>query len=142
MPLPDRPVANVFIERQLDDSLQKIGDGLGGDVLTFCGQITAGSDLQIRDALEGIKPPRKRRLGFILDTPGGYIEVAERIADTLRRHHRYVEFIIPDAAMSAGTVLVMSGDRIHMNQDQRCMLSLRAEQSRWPFTAMCCCLLS
>jgi hypothetical protein len=113
--VPDRPVANVFIEKQLDGGLRKIGDGLAGDVITFCGQITAGSDLQIRDALEAIRPPRRRRIGFILDTPGGYIEVAERIADTLRRHYRFVEFIIPDSAMSAGTVLVMSGDKIHMD---------------------------
>ncbi len=33
----------------------------------------------------------------------------------IRRHYQQVEFFIPSAAMSAGTVLVMSGDVIHMD---------------------------
>jgi len=115
MAAKDRPVANVFIEGQLDKGLQRIAEGINGDVLTFCGAITYGSDLQIRDAIESIERPRKQRIGFILDTSGGYIVVAERIANILRSKYRYVEFIVPDAAMSAGTVLVMSGDRIHMD---------------------------
>lgn len=51
----------------------------------------------------------------ILETEGGYIEVAQRIAETLRHHYKRVEFVVPNFAMSAGTVLVMSGDAIHMD---------------------------
>ncbi len=51
----------------------------------------------------------------MLETPGGYIEVTQRIADTLRRHYKHIEFIVPDYAMSAGTILVMSGDVIRMD---------------------------
>ena len=39
----------------------------------------------------------------------------KRIAETLRYHYSKVEFIVPNFAMSAGTVLVMSGDKIHMD---------------------------
>ena len=39
----------------------------------------------------------------------------QRIAETLRHHYDRVEFIVPNYAMSAGTVLVMSGDAIHMD---------------------------
>jgi len=114
MAAKDRPVANVFIEQQLDAGLGKIGDALDANVITFCGALTYGSDLQIRDAVEAIKP-RKRRIGFIIDSPGGYIVVAERIAHLLRAKYRNVDFIVPDSAMSAATVLVMCGDRIFMD---------------------------
>ena len=35
--------------------------------------------------------------------------------DILRRHYRAVDFVVPNYAMSAGTVLVLSGDAIHMD---------------------------
>ena len=52
---------------------------------------------------------------MILDTPGGVVEVVERIVRVLRQHHGEVKLIIPDRAMSAGTVLAMSGDDILMD---------------------------
>jgi membrane-bound ClpP family serine protease len=65
-------------------------------------------------AVESI-PNKKSRLVVCLETYGGYIESAERIANTLRHHYRYVDFIITTYAMSAGTVLVMSGDDVYMD---------------------------
>lgn len=59
--------------------------------------------------------PRRHKLAVILQTTGGYIEIAERIANVFRKHYRWVSFIVPNFAMSAGTVLVMSGDEIWMN---------------------------
>ena len=52
---------------------------------------------------------------MIVETEGGYIEVADRIVDAIRHYYGEVEFFIPNYAMSAGTVLVMSGDAIHMD---------------------------
>lgn len=52
---------------------------------------------------------------MILQTSGGYIETAERIANTLRKHYSWIAYIVPNYAMSAGTVLVMSGDQIWMD---------------------------
>jgi predicted GIY-YIG superfamily endonuclease len=68
----------------------------------------------MRVALEPIAP-RKRRLTVIVETPGGYIEEVERIVAVLRKLYRVVDFIVPSEAMSAGTVLVMSGDAIWMD---------------------------
>ena len=68
----------------------------------------------IREAVEGIQAKRTK-LVVVLETGGGLIEVAQRIAETLRHHYAYVEFIIPNYAMSAGTVLCMAGDAIHMD---------------------------
>jgi hypothetical protein len=39
--------------------------------------------------------------------------------DTIRHHYQEVDFFIPGTAMSAGTVLVMSGDAIHMDYYSR-----------------------
>src|SRR4029078_10078292 len=39
----------------------------------------------------------------------------QRIVDTLRHHYSIVDFVIPNYAMSAGTVLALSGDAIHMD---------------------------
>ncbi|MFO1086281.1 MAG: ATP-dependent Clp protease proteolytic subunit [Reyranellaceae bacterium] len=69
----------------------------------------------IRDTIEDIEN-KQRSLTVILETGGGYIETAERIADTLRWHYpREINFIVPNQAMSAGTVLVMCGDNILMD---------------------------
>ena len=51
----------------------------------------------------------------MLETSGGFIEAVERIATTLRKNFKIVEFIVPNYAYSAGTVLVMSGDEIYMD---------------------------
>jgi hypothetical protein len=51
----------------------------------------------------------------VLDTTGGIIEVVERVVNTIRRHYQEVVMIVPDKAMSAGTVFAMSGDAIMMD---------------------------
>lgn len=43
------------------------------------------------------------------------MEVTERIVSVIRHHYDEVDFLIPDRAMSAGTVFAMSGDQIFMN---------------------------
>ena len=52
---------------------------------------------------------------FVLETSGGYAETVRRIIDTLRHHYEIVDFIVPSYAMSARTILVMSGDAIFMD---------------------------
>ncbi len=52
--------------------------------------------------------------------PGQHcIEVVHRIVATLRKHYKLVDFIVPNYAYSAGTVLAMSGDAIHMDYYSR-----------------------
>jgi hypothetical protein len=51
----------------------------------------------------------------VLETTGGFIETVERIYDVFRTHYREVDFIVPNFAYSAGTVLALSGDRIYMD---------------------------
>ena len=62
---------------------------------------------------------KRSRLCVFLTTGGGYIEVVQRIVELMRHHYREVEFVVPNFAYSAGTVLVMSGDRIWMDYYSR-----------------------
>ena len=62
-----------------------------------------------------VKPPAVNKLVVMLETTGGFIEVVERLALSFRNHYKTVEFIVPNYAYSAGTVLVMSGDEIYMD---------------------------
>jgi hypothetical protein len=106
--------ANAIIENQLDTHIGAIEEAMGADVLAFCGPIVHGVEDYLRDVIEDISI-RREKLVVILETEGGFIEVAERIANVIRRHYKIVDFVVPNFAMSAGTVLVMCGDAIHMD---------------------------
>jgi membrane-bound ClpP family serine protease len=107
--------SNRIIERQLSDRLEAVENAANVDVLTYVGPIFPPADDQIKDAVEANTNNRRKALWVFLETSGGYITVAERIARIFRHHYRVVEFVVPTYAMSAGTVLVMSGDAIHMD---------------------------
>lgn len=106
--------ASSAVEAVLNKKLAVLERRLTADVVAYFGAIADGTDEAFRDAIEA-RRVRKAKLAIVLETPGGYIEVAERIVTVTRNHYEEVEFYIPSAAMSAGTVLVMSGDAIHMD---------------------------
>ena len=55
------------------------------------------------------------RLIVLLETNGGYLEVVERMVSVMRKHYSEVYFVAAGHAYSAGTVLVLSGDKIFMD---------------------------
>ena len=112
---------NDFIEQKLDEYLALLGDELSADALAFAGAIIFGVDDATRGCVEELKRANsgRNKLAVVLTTGGGYIEVAQRIADTFRKHYQHIEFIIPNYAYSAGTVLVMCGDVIWMDYYSR-----------------------
>ena len=113
--------ANELIEQQLDESLKELEQELDSDVLTYIGPIIGGVDDVIKNVVEQKENNLKMRnkLTVILTTTGGYIEVVHRIVDTLRYHYKIIDFIIPNYAFSAGTVLALSGDSIYMDYYSR-----------------------
>lgn len=89
-------------------------------VIAFTGPIFEGTDDMIRFAIESrVNSDKKKKLIFVLTTSGGYIEVVDRIVDTMRNHYQTVDFIVPNHAYSAGTVLAMSGNSIWMDYYSR-----------------------
>jgi len=113
--------ANEFIEQQLDERVRALEQALDSDVLCFVGNIIGGVDDIVRNVIEEKRrtSQNRRKLTVVLTTVGGYIEVVQRIVDTFRHHYKVVDFIVPNYAFSAGTVLVMSGDAIHMDYYSR-----------------------
>lgn len=115
--------ANEFIEQQLNAHLYELEEALNSDVLVFVGDLVGGVDDVIKNVIEQKRQDSKKydKLTVILTTSGGFIEVVHRIVDTLRFHYKdgVIDFIIPNYAFSAGTVLAMSGDAIFMNYYSR-----------------------
>ena len=107
--------SNEYIERELRNRLKRIEDCCEADVITCKHPIQNPMDDLIRDSIEDISN-KKESLIVILETEGGSIEAAERIANVFRHHYaKSVSFVVPNYAMSAGTILVMSGDQIFMD---------------------------
>jgi len=110
---PIRPV-DRHTRNQLNTYLSEIENALEADVLTIASPMVLSLEYKVKYAVE-LFQERKSRIAVILDTLGGTIEVVERLVSVIRHHYDEVDFLIPDRAMSAGTVFAMSGDRIFMN---------------------------
>src|SRR5262245_54819258 len=109
------PVPIKIVEAHLDELARHLEKVLDADILAFMSPIEYGADDAIRDAIEG-RATKRKKIGVVLETPGGIIEVVARIAHTIRYHYPdHVSIIVPNYAMSAGTVLAMAGDAIYMD---------------------------
>ena len=108
-----RPV-DQHTKTQLNDYLVKIEKILDADALTIFGPILPDLEYKAKNAVELFEKP-KPRIAIILDTLGGIVEVVERVVHVIRHHYDEVDFLVPDRAMSAGTIFVMAGDRIFMD---------------------------
>lgn len=108
--------SNSYIEEELVHRLKRIEEDFGADAITLVHPIGGPFDDIIRQHLDQLSN-KSNNLLVILETEGGSIETTERIADVFRYHYPNgeVSFLIPNFAMSAGTILVMSGDRILMD---------------------------
>jgi hypothetical protein len=110
--------SNRLIESELNGRAERLEAAAGSHVLSFLGPMYPPADDAVKDAIEEMTGGRRRRaeaLLVVLETDGGLITVAERMARIFRHHYRRVDFLVPTFAMSAGTVLVMAGDDIYMD---------------------------
>ncbi|WP_174020686.1 ATP-dependent Clp protease proteolytic subunit [Agrobacterium fabrum] len=111
----DVTATNRYIDVEIVERLKRIEEIYDADVITCIHPIQQPIDDMIRRQMDEL-PNKRENLLVILETDGGSIETTERIADVFRHHYKgEVSFLIPNFAMSAGTILVMSGDRILMD---------------------------
>ena len=104
-----------YIRKELNEHATKIGKLFeGSDVMAIFGPIIPGLEIEVRNAVKSFED-HNSSLVIVLDTIGGIVEVVERMVNVIRTHYNKVAFIVPNRAMSAGTVFVMSGDRILMD---------------------------
>lgn len=90
---------------------------INADVMLFHGPIFPSVEKRFREFIEDLKSetPARDRIAIILNTPGGSAETVEKLVEIVRYHYHEVLFIIPDEAMSAGTIFALSGDAIYMD---------------------------
>ncbi|WP_421589312.1 SDH family Clp fold serine proteinase [Rahnella aceris] len=89
------------------------------DIITYYGSITDWAKLVYQPEVELIgkaaQTREKKFLVIILWTSGGSVEAVEKMVEITRHFYQEVYFIVPDDAMSAGTIWCMSGDKIYMD---------------------------
>lgn len=102
----------------INEKARELEERLKSDVVCYFGQIHPQYFRLFRNFIEEVKSKSKRTddsLTIVLRTPGGSAETVERYVTIVRQHYKTVNFIVPDLAMSAGTIFCMSGDRIFMD---------------------------
>ena len=88
-----------------------------GDCIFYFGPVFPAVEKKFRDFIEQLRNDgeKKSRLVVFLNTPGGSAETVERLVEMIRFHYPEVYFVVPDEAMSAGTIFCMAGDKIFMD---------------------------
>lgn len=112
MQIFDQTIKDTVTERLL--ALEQHFDA---NVSFYYGPIDPAAIRLFRDFIERSSQldPKRDGLALFVNTPGGSAEAAEKMVQIIRAHYRSVTFVVPDFAMSAGTILCMSGDRIFMD---------------------------
>jgi len=85
------------------------------DLISYVGTIGQLSPNVLKDVIEENKNPNSNKLTVLIYSGGGLVEAAEKMVGIMRHHYDCVDFIIPEMAMSAATIMCMSGDEIHMD---------------------------
>ena len=113
-----RQIFDETIKETLNERLRKLEEYFEADVVFHYGEIHPSLEKAFRDFIEQLKVDKefdRDRLVVFLNTPGGSAETVEKMVSVIRFHYTEVFFVVPDYAMSAGTILCMSGDKIYMD---------------------------
>jgi hypothetical protein len=106
------------IVQVVNESALALEQELEADVVFYHGPMHPGLFRIFRNFIEDVRSRSIFETGTVyvlLRTTGGSAETVERMVDVLRYHYQTVNFIVPDIAMSAGTIFCMSGDKIFMD---------------------------
>jgi len=103
-----------YIKFNLKELILEIGHVQDSDVISLTGPLMDGMDLVVRKAIEA-QSDKKKSLTIILETPGGDLVTVERMVTEIRFHYSHVNVIVPNRAMSAGTIFSLSANKIYMD---------------------------
>lgn len=113
-----RQIFDETIKTTLNERLRKLEEYFEADVVFHFGEIHPSLEKSFRDFIEQLKKDTefdRERLVIFLNTPGGSAETVEKMVSIIRFHYKEIYYVVPDYAMSAGTILCMSGDKIYMD---------------------------
>jgi len=105
------------VKETLKQRVIEIENDFDADVMFYYGPIYPSVQRTFRDFIEQLKgdPPVRSRLVIFINSPGGSAETVEKLVEIIRFHYQEVYFVVPDEAMSAGTIFCMAGDKIFMD---------------------------
>ncbi len=105
--------------------IKKLSEFTGRNVIVYASKWTSGDappnlvsiiDEDLQGFMEAIYGLKGDQLDLLLHTGGGSAEATDAIVSYLRQKFTNVRIIIPQAAMSAGTMLACSADEIIMGK--------------------------
>lgn len=109
------------VDNQVKESLKSrvlaLEQHFDADCIFFYGPIYPALEKRFREFIEALRSHgvQKTRLCVVLNTPGGSVEIVEKLVEIIRFHYEEVIFVVPDEAMSAGTVFCMAGDKLYLD---------------------------
>ncbi|GGF32901.1 hypothetical protein GCM10011611_43860 [Aliidongia dinghuensis] len=114
--MPDSKLDDVIV-RKIDEAAKRLEKKFSANVMFYMGTIHPAFIKSIRDFIEELASHRRRKdtLVIMLNTLGGSAQAVEKMVEIIRYHYKTVYFVVPDMAMSAGTILCMAGDKIFMD---------------------------
>lgn len=103
--------------KAMENALSNLERILNADVFVYYGELIDGVEANVKQIIEQICSDGQKReeLYVLLTTTGGSLNPVKRIVNIFRNFYKEVNFIIPDYAYSAGTVMCCSGDKIYMD---------------------------
>lgn len=109
------PIINKTHE-VLIEQINKIESFFNSDCIYINGPIASELISFSREIVESLKEKNNNsKLYVFLTTNGGDVIAVERLVNIFRHNYEEVNYVIPDHAYSAGTILCMSGDNILMD---------------------------
>ena len=113
-------ILNDAIKEELNRRLIELEKYFDSDVIFYYGPIEPEVVKSFRDFIENLgeetgSKGKKDILTIILNTNGGSVEVVEKFVEIIRFHYKEIYFVVPDFALSAGTIFCMSGNKIYMD---------------------------
>lgn len=100
-------------------AFKQLEDCLNADVFVYYGELIDGVEADVKQMVEQLHQDQSKNqheaIYVLLTTPGGSLNPVKRIVNIFRNFYKEVNFIVPDYAYSAGTVMCCSGDRIYMD---------------------------
>ena len=93
----------------MQDLFSKLEKVVTGDLLVFFGGLSDGVDGLVKDLVEDLNKvkTKSKKISIVLTTSGGSLTPVQKMVQVFRHFYSEVDFIVPDYAYSAGTILCM-----------------------------------